>query len=120
MKLIIAGSRSLSGRSGLVEKAIEKSGFTDIVEVVSGTAVGVDRLGEIWGLANKKNVIQFPANWGEFGKSAGFRRNISMAEYADALLAIWDGASRGTAHMIQQMRLRNKPVSIFEVIHRAE
>ena len=47
-----------------------------------------------------------PANWDLYGKSAGFRRNIEMADYAIAdnsrgiLLAFWDGKSKGTKHMI--------------------
>jgi hypothetical protein len=43
----------------------------------------------------------FPADWDTFGKGAGFIRNTKMAEYSDALIAIWDGTSRGTAHMIR-------------------
>jgi hypothetical protein len=39
-----------------------------------------------------------------------------MAEYADALLLIWDGSSRGSANMRQQMERRGKPV--YEVILR--
>lgn len=42
-----------------------------------------------------------PADWDLYGKSAGFKRNVQMAEYADALVAFWDGASSGTKHMIE-------------------
>ena len=42
----------------------------------------------------------FPADWKKFGKSAGFRRNEQMAEFADGLIAFWDGESHGTKHMI--------------------
>ena len=43
---------------------------------------------------------KFPANWGLHGRKAGFIRNGEMAQYADALIAIHDGESRGTAGMI--------------------
>jgi hypothetical protein len=42
-----------------------------------------------------------PALWDQFGKSAGFRRNVEMAEYADALVLVWDGKSRGSGHMLR-------------------
>jgi hypothetical protein len=41
-----------------------------------------------------------PANWDEFGKSAGYIRNAEMAKYADACVIFWDGISKGTKHMI--------------------
>ena len=46
-------------------------------------------------------VVYFPADWDLEGKSAGFKRNVKMAEYADALVAFWDGESKGTKHMIE-------------------
>jgi len=110
MKTIIAGSRSISPDTksiyvsdpknySLVESAIIESGFT-ITEVVSGTARGVDILGEIWALENNIPVKKFPANWDLHGKSAGYIRNVEMAEYAEAAIIIWDGYSKGTKHMI--------------------
>ena len=47
-------------------------------------------------------IRTFPANWAEFGKGAGLIRNKKMAKYADALIAFWDGKSKGTKNMIQQ------------------
>ena len=41
------------------------------------------------------------AEWIKYGRAAGPRRNKQMAEYADALLAYWDGKSRGTKNMIE-------------------
>jgi hypothetical protein len=32
-----------------------------------------------------------------------------MAEYADAAVIVWDGTSRGSKHMINQMSLLRKP-----------
>ena len=46
MKVIIAGSRDITDYS-LVCRAISESKF-DITEVISGTARGVDTLGEKW------------------------------------------------------------------------
>ena len=43
---------------------------------------------------------KYPADWDKYGKSAGYRRNEQMADNADSLIALWDGRSRGTKHMI--------------------
>jgi hypothetical protein len=102
MKVIVAGSRSITDYD-LVARAIRTSGL-DITEIVSGTARGVDSLGERFAAENGIPVAHFPADWTGGGRGAGFVRNYKMAEYADALIAIWDGESRGTAHMIEAAR----------------
>lgn len=99
MKTIIAGSRTINDLR-LVEAVIAEAGF-DITEVVCGGARGVDDLGRKWaGNGNIVPVKMFLANWEKYGKCAGFKRNVDMAEYAEALIAVWDGKSRGTQHMI--------------------
>ena len=64
-------------------------------------ARGADRLGERYAKEHGYKVIYMPADWDLYGKSAGFKRNVQMAEYADALVAFWDGVSFGTKHMIE-------------------
>ena len=98
MKVIIAGSRDINDLKHINQTVFESK--FKISEVVSGTARGVDRLGERWAKENNVQIKQFPANWDKLGKSAGVIRNKQMAEYADALIAIWDGHSVGTKHMI--------------------
>jgi len=99
VKVVIAGSRGITDMS-MVETAIEESGF-QIDEVVCGGAKGVDSLGARWAKANGIPVKWFPAQWHRYGKRAGMERNIDMARYADALIAVWDGKSIGTAHMLR-------------------
>ena len=110
MRVIIAGSRNISDRSGLL-KAIKQSGF-DITEVVSGKARGVDTIGETWAVANDIPIKQFPADWSKHGNAAGPIRNSMMAEYADAAIIIWDGKSAGTLNMIKNMHMLDKPYFI--------
>jgi hypothetical protein len=98
MRVIIAGSRGITSYL-VVDRAVELAGF-DVTEVVSGTAAGVDRLGEAWASDNGVPVKKMPADWKQYGRRAGYLRNVEMAEYGDALIAIWDGGSRGTKHMI--------------------
>lgn len=113
LKVIIAGSRTIEDYS-LVCRAIEKSGF-QVKEVVSGTARGVDRLGEKWAAFNKIPVKSFPADWDKHGKAAGPIRNRQMAEYADALVCLWDGKSKGSKHMIDIANELGLAVYIMEI-----
>jgi YspA, cpYpsA-related SLOG family len=111
MKVIIAGSRDIRDPK-LVDEAVKLSGF-DITTVVSGGAEGVDKMGEAWARRNSKPVHRWPANWKQFGLKAGFLRNIDMAHDADALIAIWNGESRGTKHIIKTMKDLQKPAFVL-------
>lgn len=112
-RTIIAGSRTIT-EWPIVESAIFDSGF-EITEVVSGCARGVDALGEQWAKANGKPIKQFPADWKAHGKSAGYRRNMEMADYADQLIAVWDGTSAGTHHMIECANQKGLRVYVLDL-----
>jgi len=100
MKVIIAGSRTINNY-GMMEHQLERvKELINITEVVSGTASGVDSLGEIWAQINSIAVTRFSADWRNKGKRAGFLRNEEMAQYADAAIIFWDGESKGTIHML--------------------
>lgn len=86
-----------------------------IIEVVSGTAKGIDLLGEDWAIHNWVPLKQFPANWEKYDLSAGPIRNKQMADYADVLFAFWDMRSNGTRNMINQMKSLNKPFYVFDL-----
>ena len=101
-KVIIAGSRSFQNQPLLKEYADYKLSYIkDAIEIVSGGAKGADSLGERYAKEKGYLLKIFLADWEQYGKAAGYLRNVQMAEYADALLAFWDGKSRGTMHMIQ-------------------
>lgn len=98
MRVIVAGSRTILSQQ-LVNQAITDSGFI-ITELVSGAARGVDKMGELWATMNCVPIKPYHARWSAHGRAAGMMRNIIMADYVDALIAIWDGVSAGTKHMI--------------------
>lgn len=98
MKTIIAGGRDIIDMS-ILKNALSSIDFK-ITEVVCGLARGADLLGEEWASKKEIPVKYFPAKWHLYGKSAGYKRNNQMAEYADCLIALWDGKSKGTSHMI--------------------
>ena len=112
MRVILAGSRSFRDPKVMAD-AVSASGF-DVTSVLSGTARGADRLGENWAFVNNVPMARYPADWNRHGKSAGVLRNKEMAENADALIALWDGESRGTAHMIKHALARGLAVYVHD------
>lgn len=106
MKTIIAGSRTIQSRElvfEVIQDAID-NGF-EIDQVVSGTAEGVDSIGEEWAERNDVEIQRFP--YEEYlddnrPKVAPLVRNKKMAEYADQAIIIWDGESKGTEDMISK------------------
>jgi hypothetical protein len=113
VKTIIAGMRDFTNYTE-VARAIKLSGFA-ISEVVSGLAPGVDHSGEIWAADNEIPVMGFKADWNAHGKAAGPMRNRQMAQYAEALVAVWDGKSRGTKNMIDEANKRGLRIYIHRV-----
>ena len=113
MRTIIAGSRAINSYE-IVRAAVEASGF-NITSVISGRAPGVDRWGEFWASKHEVPCQRYPADWRKYGREAGFRRNEEMANSADALIAIWDGNSRGTRHMIATAKRKGLQVYIWMV-----
>jgi hypothetical protein len=113
MKVIIAGSRGFSDFQLMYAKCEEILANVNEVEIVSGTARGADKMGEHYASLKGYNVARFPAEWDKHGKAAGYIRNKEMADYADCLIAFWDGESRGTKHMIDLATERNLSVHII-------
>jgi hypothetical protein len=113
-KAIVAGGRGFSDFDLLCDKLdFYFSEIPDAIEIVCGGARGADALGDLYAKNNALDVTYFPANWDKHGKQAGILRNIEMGEYADALVAFWDGKSSGTKHMIEYMDIvANKPVRV--------
>lgn len=112
-RVIIAGGRDYHNYDTLLE-AIEEAPFR-ITTVVCGGAKGVDSLGERYAQEMNLPIQYFYPDWDLHGRAAGPIRNGKMAENADALLAIWDGKSRGTKNMIETARKRKLLVYVKEV-----
>jgi hypothetical protein len=116
MRTIIAGSRKITDFKVLVEAIEAAALFEGIVptSTLSGGAGGVDRLGERWAAEQGLACRLCPPDWKQ-GPTAGFARNYTMAQGADALIAVWDGSSAGTKHMIQLARKYGLLVYVHEV-----
>lgn len=114
-KIIIAGSRVIPNREFVWDDLSKRMPFHLVKEIVCGMARGADQIGYDFARYYSIPVAGFPADWDKHGKSAGYIRNKEMSEYADELIAYWDGKSNGTKNMIDLMALAKKPTTIIYV-----
>lgn len=113
MKVIVAGSRTFNDFELMTRKLNHILQNQSEVVIVSGTARGADQMGEQWAKTYNHSIERYPAQWDTHGKSAGYIRNKTMANNADALIAFWDGKSRGTKHMIDLAHTKNLKVCVI-------
>ena len=119
MDLLITGSRGIKGP--VVYTVLD--GFHakhPITRLIHGGARGVDQYSGGWAANRDIPTRVYQANWKDHGLKAGYRRNAEMIANHPGdhtmLLAIWDGQSRGTIHMLKQMRkscASNKALPVF-------
>ena len=116
-RLIVAGSRGFNNYELLKQKCdtlLSQKRLTHSIVIISGTARGADRLGERYAAERGYRVERFPADWERDGIAAGPIRNSQMAAHADALVAFWDGNSRGTKDMIERAEKHNLPIRVVK------
>lgn len=116
MKTIIAGSRDITDPRHVWDAVREaQTEGLEVTEVVTGGARGVDTIAHNGATKGGIDTTVMHANWEGHGKAAGPIRNRRMAEYADALIAVWDGKSRGTKNMIDEARKRGLAVWVHRI-----
>jgi len=95
MKVAIIGSRNI------VVKNFSPYLPKECVEIVSGGAVGIDRCAAEYAKATGLILTEFLPQYQRYGRGAPIVRNKQIVEYADYVLAFWDGTSKGTKSVIQ-------------------
>jgi hypothetical protein len=123
-RVVICGSRNFNDYV-LLKNRTDKflSGITELsdlsedppeVVILSGCAAGADTLGELYAEERKLTIEKHPALWDFYGKKAGYVRNEEMVKLADAVIAFWDGKSKGTLHTINlATKQYKKPTEII-------
>lgn len=111
MKVLICGSRRINDPA-LVAKAVAESGMSP-THIVSGGARGIDTLARLYAHSNDIEFSEYLADWKGQGRRAGFLRNITMVDTVEAVIAVWDGESRGTKHSIDYATSQGKPVFVL-------
>ena len=107
MKVAVIGSRGLSV-SDLGRYLPENT-----TEIVSGGARGVDTSAREYALSHGIKLTEFLPEYTRFGRSAPLKRNITIIEYSDIVLAFWDGKSRGTKFVIDNCRKLGVEVRVY-------
>ena len=108
MKVAVIGSRNLT---------VPNLGDylpAETTELVSGGAKGVDTSAREYAEAHGIKLTEFLPDYSQFGRGAPLKRNLQIIEYADLVLAFWDGKSRGTKYVIDNCEKQGKPVRIIQ------
>lgn len=116
-RVIIAGSRGFQdfqALSAYTDKMLSRKAQESQITIISGHCPGPDLMGEEYARLKGYAVEIHPADWKTYGRAAGPIRNKEMALCADALIAFWDGHSRGTKNMIDEARAAGIPVRIYQ------
>lgn len=108
MKVAVIGSR------GLHVDHLEDYLPEGVTEIVSGGARGIDACAKDYALRHGLKLTEFLPEYEKYGRGAPLRRNITIIEYADLVLAFWDGRSRGTKYVIDNCKKRNIPVAVYQ------
>lgn len=113
MKVIICGGRDYTDQTTGFKALDEIHAELNITHVIQGGARGADSIGAAWALERGIKCTAVLADWDRWGKSAGYRRNLDMANMKPDMVLAFPGG-RGTQHMINIAMLRNIPVRQYE------
>ena len=100
IKIAIIGSRGITDKDFIFEKLSDIFKEKKPSEVISGGAKGPDTIGVLWAESLGIPTVVYKPDWERYGRGAGMRRNTTIVENCDHLIAFWDGESKGTKHMI--------------------
>ena len=109
MRLAVIGSRRLYVRD------LGPYLPDNVTEIVSGGAKGIDGCAGEYARRNVIPLTEFLPDYRRYGKGAPFKRDLQIIDYADELLAFWDGHSRGTDFVIRQARLKKKKITVIRM-----
>ncbi|MBR4073347.1 MAG: DUF2493 domain-containing protein [Clostridia bacterium] len=114
-RVVVAGCRTYNNfaeAKNYIDFCISEIKEKYTLVFVTGCCRGADALGERYALENGYKIERYPADWKKYGKSAGPRRNMKMAQISDFIICFWDGKSKGTKTIIQYAKLYKKAVKV--------
>ena len=106
MKVAIVGSRSIFATDiGMYLSAGD--------EIVSGGALGIDSCAAEYAKRNGLKLTVFLPQYERYGRAAPIVRNKKIVDYADKVVAFWDGKSKGTLSVIKYAEKTGKLCEII-------
>ena len=106
MKIAVVGSRNI------LVNDIGKY-LINAEEIVSGGAVGIDTCAAEYAKKNGIILTLFLPQYDRYGRAAPIVRNKEIVDYADQIIAFWDGASKGTRSVIEYAKKIGKPCRVI-------
>lgn len=106
MRVAVIGSR------GLQVKNLGEYLPKETTEIISGGARGIDACAREYALRHGLKLTEYLPEYSRYGRGAPLKRNITIIENAELVLAFWDGSSKGTQYVIENCKKRNIPVEI--------
>ena len=107
MRVAVIGSRSITAVN--LQKYLPQG----TTQIVSGGARGVDTCARNYARAAGIPLVEYLPDYARYGKSAPLRRNITIIQNADVVLAFWDGQSHGTRFVIDKCKALGVPCRVF-------
>lgn len=101
--LLIAGSRDINLTMDECFHIFDNASYifdTKFDLIISGGARGIDLYADYWASRKDYPFKEYPADWDNLGRSAGYIRNAEMVKDCDAAIVVWDGESKGTEHTL--------------------
>jgi hypothetical protein len=118
MKLLVFGSRDFNDivfadeKLRHIKNVIEDEG--DIVEIISGGAIGADTIAEKFANAYELEKHIYTPKYDKYdGNVAPLMRNIEMVKDCDEAVCFWDGVSSGTLFTIKELAKAGKSVTVY-------
>ena len=105
MKIAMIGSRDITVSD--IGKHIENAD-----EIVSGGAVGVDSCAAEYARSHDLKLTVFLPQYERYGRAAPIVRNREIVDYADKIIAFWNGRSKGTLSVIRYAEKKGKPYEV--------
>lgn len=106
MKVAVISSRNLWVND--LEQYLPES----VTEIVSGGAKGIDSCARKYASEHKIKLTELLPEYNKYSSAAPLKRNLQIIEYADIVIAFWDGKSKGTKYVINNCKKKNKRITV--------
>lgn len=116
MKLAIVGTRNPGvSYQQWEELLLSKINKSEITEVVSGGAKGIDTYAKIFAGRHHIPLMEFLPQYSVYGKAAPLRRNTQIIREANTVIAFPSADSRGTLHSIAEAKKMGKRLFVVNL-----